>query len=134
LAKYQIDYIAVMNMDGLKESVFRFLKLDSFISNLSGYVESKVELVKLEIREDVARLLSKSIVYGVIILLAFLFLIFFSIGIAQYMNTFFEDSFAGYLIVALVYAITFFLFLLFRKSIYKSFERRFSEMIRSKEK
>jgi uncharacterized membrane protein YqjE len=123
-----------MNVDGIKESVFKFLKLDNLISNLTGYLESRVELMKLEIREDVARLLSKSIVYAVIILFAFLFLIFFSIGLAQYLNTFFEVSFAGYWIVASIYGITFFVFLLFRKNIHKSFERHLTEMIKRKEK
>jgi uncharacterized membrane protein YqjE len=123
-----------MSMGGIKESIFKFLKLESLVENLSGYVESRVELVKLEIREDVARLLSKSIVYAALMLFAFLFLIFFSIGLAQYINTFFEASFAGYWIIALIYAITFFVFLLFRKSMLKNFEKHFTEMIRRKEK
>ena len=121
-------------MGGIKESIFKFLKLESLVENLSGYVESRVELVKLEIREDVARLLSKSIVYAAMMLFAFLFLIFFSIGFAQYINTFFEASFAGYWIIALIYAITFFVFLLFRKSMLKNFEKYFTELIRRKEK
>lgn len=123
-----------MNTGGIKESIFKFLKLESLIENLSGYVESRVELVKLEIREDVARLLSKSIVYAALMLFAFLFLIFFSIGLAQYINTFFEAAFAGYWILALIYAFTFFVLLLFRKSILKSFEKSFTEKIRRKEK
>jgi len=123
-----------MSMGGIKESIFKFLKLESLVENLSGYVESRVELVKLEIREDVARLLSKSIVYAAMMLFAFLFLIFFSIGFAQYINTFFEASFAGYWIIALIYAITFFVFLLFRKSMLKNFEKYFTELIRRKEK
>jgi hypothetical protein len=119
---------------GIKESIFKFLKLESLIENLSGYIESRVELVKLEIREDVARLLAKSIVYAALMLFAFLFLIFFSIGLAQYINTFFEVDFAGYWIVALIYAITFFVLLLFREGLLKNFEKQFTEKIRRKEK
>jgi len=130
---HQIDYIAVMNMDGIKDSIFKFLKLDNLIGNLSGYLEARVELVKIEIREDVARILSKGIVYAAIMLFAFLFLIFFSIGLAQYINTFFEETYIGYWIISLVYGITFLCFLLFRKSINKSFEKHFSEMIKRKE-
>jgi hypothetical protein len=119
---------------GIKESIFKFFKLESLVENLSGYVESKVELVKLEIREDVSRLLAKSIVYAALMLFGFLFLIFFSIGLAQYINTFFEVPYAGSWIIALIYAITFFVLLLFRKDIHKNFEKQFTEKIRRKEK
>lgn len=123
-----------MNLGGLKETVFKFLKLDDLIENASGYLEARVELAKLEIREDVARLLSKSIVYAAIMLFAFLFLIFFSIGLAQYLNTFFEAPFAGYLIIALIYGITFIVLLLFKNNIHKKFEKRLTDLIKSKEK
>lgn len=129
-----IYYIAVMSSGGIKESIFKFFKLESLIESLTGYLESRVELVKLEIREDVSRLLAKSIVYAALMLFAFLFLIFFSIGLAQYINTFFEAGFAGYWIVALIYAITFFVLLLFREDLLKNFEKQFTEKIRRKEK
>jgi hypothetical protein len=67
-------------------------------------------------------------------LFAFLFLIFFSIGMAQLISTFFAVSYAGYLIVSGVYGITFLVFLLFRKDIHKKFEKHFVEMIKRKEK
>lgn len=108
--------------------------MDDLIENVSGYVEARAELIKLEIREEVSRLLAKSIVYAAIMLFAFLFLIFFSIGLAQYLNTFFEESFAGYLIVALIYGITFLVFLLFRDNIHKKFEKRLTDLIKRKEK
>lgn len=121
-------------MDNIKESVFKFLKLDNIVNSLTGYVESRVELVKIEIREDVARVLSNGIVYAAILLFAFLFLLFFSIGLSHYLNTFFSSSYPGFLIVSGAYGVIFLIFLLFRKNIHHNFEKHFSEMIKRKEK
>jgi uncharacterized membrane protein YqjE len=123
-----------MNMGNLKDSVFKFLKLDNIVDSLTGYVESRVELVKIEIREDVARVLSHGIVYGAIMLFAFLFLMFFSVGLAQFLNTFFTAAYAGYWIVSGVYLVVFLIFVLFRKGINHNFEKHFSEMIKRKER
>lgn len=123
-----------MNADSIKESVFKFLKLDNLIANLSGYVETKAELIKMEIREDMARILSQGIVVVTMIFFALIFLLFFSIGLAQYINTFFTDSFAGYFIVSGIYLVAFLGFFVFRKTIHKNFENYFKEIIKRKEK
>lgn len=123
-----------MNADSIKESVFKFLKLDNLIANLSGYVETKAELIKIEIREDMARILSQGIVVVTMIFFALIFLLFFSIGLAQYINTFFTDSFAGYFIVSGIYLVAFLGFFVFRKNIHKNFEKYFKEIIKRKEK
>ncbi len=123
-----------MNADSIKESVFKFLKLDNLIANLSGYVETKAELIKMEIREDMARILSQGIVVVTMIFFALIFLLFFSIGLAQYINTFFTEPFAGYFIVSGIYLVAFLGFFVFRKTINKNFEKYFKEIIKRKEK
>lgn len=101
--------------------------------NLTGYVESRVKLLKIEIKEDVTRILAKGLVQSTLIFFAFLFLIFFSIGLAEYINTFFLNSFEGYWIVSAIYFVCFLVFLIFRKNIDKRFEKYFSELINRKE-
>ncbi len=120
-------------MEGIKDTIFKFLRLDGLVENLSGYVETRVKLLKIEIREDLAKVLSKGLVHITIILFAFLFLIFFSIGMAEYINTLFTHSFEGYWIVAGVYLVFFLLFIAFRKSVDKKFEQYFSQLIKHKE-
>jgi hypothetical protein len=120
-------------MDGIKETIFKFLKIDNLVENLSGYLESRVKLLKIEIQEDVAKVLSKGLVHVTIVFFAFLFLIFFSIGLAEYINTFFINSFEGYWIVSGIYLIIFLIFLAFRKNLDKVFEKYFSELIKQKD-
>jgi uncharacterized membrane protein YqjE len=121
-------------MENIKDAILKFLKIDSLISNLSGYIETRISLFKMEMQEDIARVLAKSIVYAAMMFFAFLFLVFFSIGLAQYINRFFTDSFAGYWIVSGIYLVIFLLCLAFQKVIYKNIEKNFNEMFKQKEK
>ncbi len=120
-------------MEGIKETILKFLRIDGLVDNLSGYIEARVKLLKIEIKEDVAKVLSKGLVHLAIFFFVFLFLIFFSIGIAYYINTFFNNNFEGFLIVAGFYFLLFILFLSFRKGIDKKFEKYFSEIIKNRE-
>ena len=117
-------------MDGIKDTILRLLKLDSLVDNISGYVETRVKLLKIEIKEDVARVLSKGIVSGSMIVIGLIFLFFISVGLAQFLNSYFENSFEGYLIVAGIYLLILIIFIIFRKSIDKKFERYFSAKIK----
>ncbi len=121
-------------MEKLTDSIFKFLRLDTLVNHVSGYLEARMELLKIEIREDVANLLAKGLVYGAIGLFAFLFLIFFSVGLAHYLNQFFAASYGGYFAVAGVYALALVIFLVFRKVIGEQVEQHFNTLIKQKKK
>jgi uncharacterized membrane protein YqjE len=121
-------------MENLKDTIFKFLRIDGLMSSLTGYVETQIELFKLEIREDIVKAMSKAIVFFTLILFGFLFLLFFSLGLVHFINTFFEEVYAGYWIVAGIYGLMFLVFLLFRKPIDKNFEKHFLEIFKRKDK
>lgn len=121
-------------MEKLKDTIFKFLRLDGLVSHLSGYMEARIELVKIEIREDVAKALARAMIFGVVFFFGFMFMIFLSIGLAHYLNVYFNESYIGYWIVAGLYLVGFIIFLIFRKSILKNFERHLVERIKQKEK
>jgi uncharacterized membrane protein YqjE len=121
-------------MEKIKDTIFKFLHLDNLLDNLSGYLETRLELYKLEVREDVARILSKAVVYIILFFFGFLFLMFFSIGLAHFINIYFQGAYVGYWIISSVYGLAFLLFIIFRKSMDKDFERRFMEMTKRKVK
>ena len=128
-------YIAsLFNMEGIKDSIFKFLRLDNLVENLKGYVETHIELLKIEIREDVAKVLAKALMVLIVVFLALIFLLFLSIGLAHYLNNFFEKSQIGYWIVAGIYGVPCLIFVLFRKSIGHSMETHLMKMIKSKKK
>ena len=135
-SKNENSYIASLEsmMENLKDTIFKFLRLDGLMGSLTGYVEAQIELFKLEIREDVAKAISKAIVLFTLLLFGFLFLLFFSLGLAQFISTFYTAPYAGYWIVAGIYGLFFLIFLLFRKSIDRGFEKHFLELTKRKGK
>ena len=121
-------------MEKISETILKFLRLDSLIQNITGFVETRIELMKIEIREDVAKAVARGLMLGAFFLVGFLFLIFFSLGLANFLNTFFERPFMGYWIVTGGYAATFLILLASRKSVQSYFEAHMKEMMKRKEK
>jgi uncharacterized membrane protein YbhN (UPF0104 family) len=74
------------------------------------------------------------LVFATLGFFAFLFLIFFSIGIAQFINSFLVVSYAGYWIVASVYGLAFLFMIIYKKDIDSYFEKRLIEMTKRKGK
>lgn len=121
-------------MNKFSETILKFLSLDNLVENLTGYVENRVDLLKIEIREDVAKGMARALMIIVLFLLGFMFLVFLSIGLAHFLNSYFEKSYVGYWLVAGVYGLILLVLISFRKSIYHSFETHLSEMMKPKNK
>lgn len=121
-------------MESIKDTLIKFLRLDNLIDNISGYAEARIDLLKIEIREEVAKTLSRAVVIMAVIVTALIFLLFFSIGLANLLNEYFTHSYAGYWIVAGIYGIPCIAFLLFKKKISAYFEHKMLELIKQKEK
>jgi hypothetical protein len=120
-------------MENIKDKILKFLRLEGLIDNLSGYVEARVALVKMEIREEVAGVLSRGLIVMLIAMVGFLFTLFVSLAAAQYLNAVMMSEYAGYVIVSLFFGLILLLLIVFRKGIFKSFEKRFVEMIRHRQ-
>lgn len=119
-------------MDRIAESILKFLKLDSLVNHVTGYVEARIELMKVEIREDVAKTVARAIVLVTLILVGFLFLLFLSIGLAHFITAYVQSAYLGYWSVAGLYGLLFLLLFLFRKPIYAAFEQKLAEAIKRK--
>ena len=121
-------------MENLKDIIFKFLRLDGVFNHLSGYLEARIELLKIEIREDVAKVIANAMIYAVVFFFATMFMIFFSIGLAQFLNQFLNESYSGYWIVAGIYLAGFLIFMIFRKGILNNFEKHLTDIIKRREK
>ena len=65
----------------LRDSIAKFFKVDNLVGNLTGYVETCMELIKVEAKEELAKGLSQLLVY---ILMAFVFalvIVFISVAV-----------------------------------------------------
>ena len=112
----------------LKDTILKFLKLDGLVNNLTGYIEARIELMKYEVKEDIARAISKVAIILVLAVFFVFFLLFASAAIAHKIGESL-GGFAGYGIVAGFYLLLLLLVLTFRNNISKSLEKKIKEII-----
>lgn len=113
----------MFSLDNLKDEIFRLLGLDTLIRSVSGYIEARVELIKMEIREEITRHLSRLIVTLTGLLLALSALGFLSITLALVLNETLESPYLGFLIVGGSYLLIALLIFAFRDSISRSVQK-----------
>ncbi|HYG37729.1 MAG TPA: phage holin family protein [Cytophagales bacterium] len=75
------------------------LKVDNLVDNVAGYIENKIELVKLEAKETAARIIVKAILFSAIAIFSFFILIFASITAGLALNSALDSNYLGFLIV-----------------------------------
>ncbi len=102
-------------MEGQEKSkLFRFLKIDSIIENLTGLIEARLALAKLEFKVEIAKLGARIIAGVVFAFLAVMIVIFFSITAAALLNTFLNSLWAGYAIMTGFYLLVIILLVVFK--------------------
>ena len=99
---------------GDKKGLFSFLNFDSIIDNLSGYVEKRLALFKIEMKEDLAGVGAKLVIVLVLSLSLFMIIMFLSIACAMLLNNILGSESLGFFIVAGFYFIIFLGFLLLK--------------------
>jgi hypothetical protein len=115
----------------LKDTLSKFFKVDNLLSNLTGYVETRVELLKIEVKEDLARSLAKAIAYLFIAFILALFITFVSIAVALLLSEHL-GNFVGFSIVGLIYFMTGLILWFSREKLISNLEKRFTLMFRKK--
>lgn len=115
----------------LRDSIAKFFKVDSLISNLTGYVETRIELVKIEAKEELARGIASVLVLLLIALVIALVIIFMSIGIAMKISESL-GSLAGFGVVSAFYLLVVFTLLAFREKLNHSLEAKIRQSLNKK--
>jgi uncharacterized membrane protein YqjE len=115
----------------LKDTILKFLKLDGLVNNLTGYIETRIELMKYEVKEDIAKAFAKASIIIVMGLLFTFFLLFISVAVAHKIGES-MGTFAGYGIVGAFYFIILLLILFLREPISKNLEKKFKNIITNK--
>lgn len=115
----------------LKDTLLKLFKLDGLVSNLTGYVETRIELLKYEIKEDMAKAISRVALILLVSLLFTFFLLFISVSVAIKIGETL-GNFAGFGIVAGFYFIIMLMIVLFRDSISKTIEEKIKQHVTHK--
>jgi uncharacterized membrane protein YqjE len=112
-------------------SITKFLKLDNLIENLTGFVETKVELVKVDIKEDLAKGLGTAVNYIIVSFVFALVILFLSLGVAIALADQL-GTLAGFSIVALFYLVVGVILLINRKKLSDKLTKQFAENFKKK--
>lgn len=110
----------------LGSSIAKFFKLDSLINDVTSYVETKLEIVKLEVKEEARKGLAKAITYLIIAFVFSLVIFFLSLGVAVVLSEIL-GSFWGYGIIAFFYLVAGIVLYLKREPLIKTFEKQISD-------
>ncbi|WP_155211038.1 phage holin family protein [Fulvivirga aurantia] len=87
--------------------------LDKIKDDFIGYAETKIELLKLELKEEIARAMAKLLIQMLLGICLLIALILLSIAASIKINQLLDSAFLGYLVVAFIYitfVLTFYLF------------------------
>ena len=117
----------------LKENIARFLKLDSLLENITGYVETKIEIMKLDLKEDVSKLVSHVSVLLIIIMTGIFFLLFLSVAVALEIASHLGNL-AGFGIISAFYLIAVVVLYAKRASLQERIESEIKQTIKERRK
>ena len=115
----------------LKDTLLKFFKLDGLVNNLTGYVETRIELLKYEIKEDMAKAIAKISIVLLTAMLFTFFLLFISVSVAIKIGESI-GNFAGFGIVAAFYFVIMLIILIFREPISKNIETKIKQHVTHK--
>ena len=101
-----------------KSKLFKFLRIDAIIENLTGLIEARMELAKLELKEEVAKAGARIIAGVVLAFLLVMIIIFVSIALATWLNYLLGSMFIGYLIITGFYLLVLVLLIAFKAHVW----------------
>lgn len=117
----------------MKDTILKFLKLDSLIEHLTGFVETRIELMKVEVQEEIARVLSRALVFIVITSILTLFILLFSIAVSFKISERL-GNFGGFAVVAGFYLLIGVVLIGFRTQISENVENKLEEIMKRKKR
>jgi uncharacterized membrane protein YqjE len=101
-----------------KSKLFKFLRIDAIIEHLTGLIEARVELAKIEIKEEVSKIGARIIAGVVFAFLLVMIIILFSIALAAWINAMLESGYLGYFIVTGFYLLVLILLIAFKAHVW----------------
>ena len=117
----------------LIDSISKLLKLDGLIESIKKSIETRIQLLKIEIQEDVAKGISQGLIFLIIGAGLMLFIFFISLAIAMLLSEY-VGFFGGFGIVAGAYLLLALLLFLFREKLTAKVEENVLSGFKSREK
>ena len=93
---------------------FDILNLEKLIDNLNKFMELKMEIYELKVKEQLVQIISSIATLTLILTLGIIMLFFFSLALGFYLNSLFESGFIGFALIGAFYLLIGVLLLVFK--------------------
>lgn len=81
----------------------KLFDLEKLIDTLTGFLETKIELIKLDAKEEISGLIAKALVFVLLSIFALLAILFLSISLSVVLNSYLESGYLGFVVVGIIY-------------------------------
>jgi uncharacterized membrane protein YqjE len=108
------------------------LNIDNLIKSLTGYIETKVELTKIEAKEAISKIAAKIMLYISLFIISQFTIAFISLTVGTILNEILDSRFAGFAIVSVVYILILIVIFIKKDAILKNISEKTLEMIDNK--
>ena len=89
----------------IESKIFKFLKLDSLLDGVKGYIDARIQLFKLEMQEKAANVLTSVIFIVMVVFCGLMTLVFLSLALGNFLNEVFGNTYLGFCVLGLFYLI-----------------------------
>lgn len=118
-----------------KRKTFDMLNLDRLVNNLSKFIELKLEIYELKMKEQLVGIISSFATLALIISFGLYMLFFCSLALGFYLNDIFDSTFIGFVLVGIIYMLICIILIIFKDKIITNhlFQAFFSDSITRQE-
>jgi uncharacterized membrane protein YqjE len=95
-------------------------RIKNIVNALIGFIETKVELYKIQFKEEVAKALTIMVLVIILSMVGMLFILFLSHFISRLLNDVFESDYLGFMIVTGFYLVSGLIVYILRRQIAES--------------
>ena len=85
---------------GIFFAPLKLFDFDKLVDALTGYTETRIALLKMDVSDGLSVAVTKLVLFSLVSLLSIFVLLFFFVGISQWLNSLLASVFLGYFIVA----------------------------------
>lgn len=114
-----------------KSKVFDILNLDKVLHQLSRFIELKLEIYELKIKEQLVVIISSFATLALILSFGMIMIFFCSLALGFYLNGVFESRFIGFVLIGVIYFLICIILIVFKNKIITNhlFQAFFSETL-----
>lgn len=98
----------------------KIIDFDKLLDSLSGYLETKIELIKLDIESEVHKIVAKAIIILLVASTISLAVILLSVGLSMLLNTTLKSDYLGFILVSGLYVLVGLVIYFRREQIFQS--------------